>query len=147
MSKTFLTKLLLSLYLLATSVLWLLSNLVPETFGFFDAYWAVGLVSAGFGVVFLLKGIFKKGLVTIKWFFIALGAAFLVVALFAMFATLQLPNEFLKYIIAVIAASALVLGVIGTGGKKWDSGDNQKVGYKNYHQRKAEEEKQAKKDN
>ena len=33
-----------------------------------------------------------------------------------------------------------------TGGKKWDEGDNHKVGYKNYYQRKAEEERQTEKD-
>jgi hypothetical protein len=44
----------------------------------------------------------------------------------------------------VLVAAGIVLGIIGTGGKKWDTADNQKVGYKNYHQRKAEEEKNNK---
>ena len=43
-----------------------------------------------------------------------------------------------------MAALAIVLGIIGTGGKKWDTADNQKAGYKNYHQIKEEEEKQNK---
>ena len=37
--------------------------------------------------------------------------------------------------------AGIVLGVLVTGGKKWDEGDNQKVGYKTYRERKAEEEK------
>ena len=49
-------------------------------------------------------------------------------------------------IIALVAAVGLLLTILFTGGKKWDEGDNQKVGYKNYYERKAEEEKQAEKE-
>ena len=48
-------------------------------------------------------------------------------------------------IIAVVVTVALLLGFVAVGGKKWDQGDNQNVGYKNYYQRKAEEEKLAEK--
>ena len=40
----------------------------------------------------------------------------------------------------------LVLGILITGGKKWDEGDNHKAGYKNYYQRKEEEEKAKRKE-
>ena len=49
-------------------------------------------------------------------------------------------------IIAIVVTVALLLGFVAVGGKKWDQGDNQNVGYKNYYQRKAEEEKKAKED-
>ena len=54
---------------------------------------------------------------------------------------LALPENLILPIILVVLAAMLVLGVLITGGKKWDEGDNHKAGYKNYYQRKAEEEK------
>ena len=33
----------------------------------------------------------------------------------------------------------MFVGVFFTGGKKWDAGDNQATGHKDYHTRKAEE--------
>jgi hypothetical protein len=55
----------------------------------------------------------------------------------------------IRTLIVPIIVGVLILGIlvgyIVTGGKKWDGGDNQQVGYKNYHQRKAEEEAREKK--
>ena len=55
-----------------------------------------------------------------------------------------IKNELVLPIIAIIVTVALLIGVIATGGKSSDTGDNQKAGYKNYYQRKAEEEKKNK---
>ena len=146
MSKNFLFKLLVGLIILAAPVLWLLSLVIPETFGWFNASYAVAMVSAGIGVLLLLKGVFKKDNVIYKKANIWLGVGLLVVTLLSIASAIALPKNWIIPIICVLAALAVVLGIIGTGGKKWDTSDNQKVGYKNYHQRKAEEEKQQKKE-
>jgi len=43
-------------------------------------------------------------------------------------------------LICLIVALALFAGLFISGGKKWDLADNEKEGYKNYYERKAEEE-------
>ena len=63
-----------------------------------------------------------------------------VIAAISVIFALALPKSYIWPIIAVIIALAGVLSVLSTGGKKWDEGDNQKVGYKDYRTRKAEEE-------
>ena len=74
------------------------------------------------------------------------SAALLVVALVCLIFALALPENWILPLILILVGVMLVLGVLITGGKKWDTGDNQKVGYKNYYQRKAEEEKNKKND-
>ena len=144
MSKSFLYKLLIGLIILAGPVLWLLSLIVPSTFGWFNLAYAVALVSGGIGLLLLLKGVFKKDNIVFKKANIWLGMGLLVVTLLSIASAIALPDNWILPIICVMAALAIVLGIIGTGGKKWDTGDNQKAGYKNYHQRKAEEEKNNK---
>ena len=60
MSKNFLFKLLIGLVILAAPVLWLLSLVNSETFGWFNASYAVAMVSLGIGLLLLLRGVFKK---------------------------------------------------------------------------------------
>ena len=144
MSKNFLFKLLIGLIILAGPVLWLLSLILPETFGWFNLSYAVALVSGGVGLLLLLKGVFKKDNVIFKKANIWLGMGLLVVTLLSIASAIAIPDNWIAPIICVMAALAIVLGIIGTGGKKWDTADNQKAGYKNYHQRKAEEEKNNK---
>lgn len=144
MSKNFLFKLLIGLIILAGPVLWLLSLIIPDTFGWFNLSYAVALVSGGVGLLLLLKGVFKKDNIVFKKANIWLGMGLLVVTLLSIASAIALPDNWILPIICVMAALAIVLGIIGTGGKKWDTADNQKAGYKNYHQRKAEEEKQNK---
>lgn len=141
MSKNFLFKLLIGLIILAGPVLWLLSLIIPDTFGWFNLSYAVALVSGGVGLLLLLKGVFKKDNVVFKKANIWLGMGLLVVTLFSIASAIAIPDNWIAPIICIMAALAIVLGIIGTGGKKWDTADNQKAGYKNYHQRKAEEEK------
>ena len=47
-------------------------------------------------------------------------------------------------IISIVITVAFLITVLATGGKKWDEGDNHKAGYKNYYERKADEEKKEK---
>ena len=72
---------------------------------------------------------------------IFLGAALIVVAGVSVAFALALPESYIWPIIAVILTAAALLSLLATGGKKWDEGDNQRMGYKDYRTRKAEEEK------
>lgn len=143
MNKKFLFGLVVGVAALAAAVLWLLSVLVPDTFGWFSAGWAVVVISGAAGLSFVLKGVVVKESIVIKKFNIIFGAALLVVCFIQLAVELALPKNSVAPAITVIAVAALLLGYVVVGGKKWDSGDNQKVGYKNYYQRKAEEEKKA----
>jgi len=143
MSKDFLFKLLVSLIILAAPVLWVLSLTMPE-FSWFNLSYAVAMVSFGVGVLLILKGLFNKNSVVYKKMNIWLGLGLLIVTLLCIASAIALPENLIVPIIAVIVAAGFVLGILATGGKKWDTADNQKVGYKNYHQRKAEEEKNNK---
>lgn len=150
MSKNFLFKLLCGLVVLAAPVLWLLSLIIPETFGWFNASYAVAMVSAGIGVLLLLRGVFKKDNVIYKKANIWLGLGLLLVTLFSLVSAIAIPSNWIVPIVCIVLALGFVLGIIATGGKGWNVGDNEKVGYKNYYQRKAEEEKakeKEKKDN
>lgn len=147
MSKNFIFKLLVGLVILIAPVLWLLSMVVPDTFGWFNASYAVALLSAGVGVLFILKGAFKKDTGTFKKANIWFGIGLLVITLFSLVSAIAIPKNYIVPIICILVACGLVLGIIVTGGKKWDEGNNEKVGYKNYHQRKTDEEMAEKDDN
>lgn len=140
MSKHFFTKLLLALAWLAAAVLWLLSVILPERFGFFNLNWAIVIVCGTGGLALLLRGTFARKTGVLKKGDLFLGAGLLVIAAISVIFALALPKSYIWPIIAVIIALAGVLSVLATGGKKWDEGDNQKVGYKDYRARKAEEE-------
>ena len=144
MSKNFLFKLLIGLVILAAPVLWLLSLIIPETFGWFNASYAVAMVSAGIGLLLILKGMFKKDTTVYKKANIWLGLGLLIVTLFSIASAIALPKNWIIPIICIVVGLGIVLGILATGGKNWDTADNEKVGYKNYHQRKAEEEKKNK---
>lgn len=145
MSKNFLFKLLCSLIILAAPVLWLLSMVVPETFGWFNASYAVAMVSAGIGVLLLLRGVFKKGNVVYKKANIWFGLGLLLVTLASIASAIAIPENWIAPIVCIVIAAGVVLGILATGGKSWNVGDNEKVGYKNYYERKAEEEKAKRK--
>ena len=126
----------------AAAVLWILSLTVPETFGFFSLAWAGVLLCGGIGVIFLLNGIFQKNITTIKKLKIWFGVALLVCAVLCLVSAITIPENLVIPIIAVIVAVGFMITILATAGKKWDEGDNHKVGYKNYFERKKEEEKQ-----
>lgn len=141
MSKKLFVRLLVALSFLIAAVLFLLSVLDVEPFTDFSASWA-GVIFAGIsGLALLFSAIGTKNSVQLKKLQIALSAALLAVAALCLIFALALPENLILPIILVVLAAMLVLGVLITGGKKWDEGDNHKAGYKNYYQRKAEEEK------
>ena len=146
MSKKMLLRLLAVASFLVAAVLWLLSVLMEEQFGWFNLSWAVVVLAGVNGVALLLSAVFTKGVVPLKKMYLFASAALLIVAGVSIAFAIALPKNLIWPIIAVILAVMLVLGVLVTGGKKWDEGDNQKAGYKNYRQRKAKEEKENKQD-
>lgn len=144
MSKKILVRLLVALSFLAAAVFFFLSVLEVEPFTEFSASWA-GVIFAGVsGIALLFNAIGTKNSVTLKKLNVALSAVLLAVALVCLVSALALPQNWILPLILILVGVMLVLGILITGGKKWDEGDNHKVGYKNYYQRKAEEEKNKK---
>ncbi len=144
MSKKILVRLLVALSFLAAAVFFFLSVLEVEPFTEFSASWA-GVIFAGVsGIALLFNAIGTKNSVTLKKLNVALSAVLLAVALVCLVSALALPQNWILPLIFILLGVMLVLSVLITGGKKWDEGDNHKVGYKNYYQRKAEEEKNKK---
>lgn len=146
MSKKILVRLLVALSFLAAAVFFFLSVLEVEPFTEFSASWA-GVIFAGVsGIALLFNAIGTKNSVTLKKLNVALSAVLLAVALVCLVSALALPQNWILPLILILVGVMLVLGILITGGKKWDEGDNHKVGYKNYYQRKEEEEKAKKKE-
>ena len=143
MSKKFFLRLLSALSFLIAAVFYLLSELMPDQFGGYNLSWAVAIIAGINGAVCLLGGFFG-GNTVLKKFKVFAGTALLVICALCVVFALALPENLILPIIAVVLCVGMVLGVLATGGKKWDEGDNQKVGYKTYRDRKAEDEKKDK---
>ena len=144
MSKKLFVRLLVALSFLAAAVFFFLSVLEVEPFTEFSASWA-GVIFAGVsGLALLFSAIGTKNSTQLKKMQIFLSAGLLVVALVCLISALALPDNWVLPLILILLGVMIVLSVLITGGKKWDEGDNHKVGYKNYYQREAEEEKNKK---
>lgn len=141
MSKKMLVRLIVALSFLVAAVFYLLSVLDSERFGGFNLAWAGLIFSGASGFAFLLNALGTKNSVSLKKIYLLFATGLFIVAALCLISALALPKNLVLPIILVILAAGLVLGVLFTGGKKWDEGDNHKAGYKNYYQRKAEEEK------
>lgn len=147
MSRNFIYKVLGALVVLCAAVFWLLSITMPETFGDFSLAWAGVLLCGGLGAIMLIQGLFQKNNVSIKKFKVWIGVGLFIAAILCLVSALAIPGNLVLPIIAIVVAAGLMIAVFASGGEKWDEGDNHKVGYKNYHERKAEEEKQQQKEN
>jgi FtsH-binding integral membrane protein len=145
MSKKLIFKIVAALLLTAAAVVWLLSVLLPEKFGFINLSWVIAVAAGILGILFILKGVFEKNVGIAKKAGIFFGAALIVAAILALVGTF-IADKYVLPIIAIVISVAVLLSVIAVGGKKWDEGDNKKVGYKNYYQRKAEKEKEEQKE-
>ncbi len=143
MSKNFIFRFSMCLVAVAASVMWLLTVIpaTQEAMSWFSLGWAIMIISGFCGLMFVLRGLFGKSAGPVKKFYVYFGCGLIAVALFAMVGELAMPKQIVMPIIAIVVSVALMLGFLSVGGKKWDSGDNQKAGYKNYYERKAEEEK------
>lgn len=146
MSKKLLFKVLVCLTFVATAGVWLASKIFVEAFAGFNTTWLLGLLPGVLGVFFLLKGLFEKNVGIYKKFNIFFGAGLLIACMFAFVGTF-IEEQLVWPIIAVVVTVTVLLSIIAVGGKSWDEADNQKVGYKNYYERKAEKEKEEKKEN
>ena len=147
MSKRFLFRLLGVGILAVAAVFWLLKELDVEGFEKFNLAWAGVIVTAGWGTLEVLSTVLHKDDVTSKKLRVGLAVVLYVLTVLCLIFAIAMPKNVVLPLIAVIVAGGMVVSVLVTGGKKWDEGDNHQVGYKNYHQRKAEEEKAAKKEN
>lgn len=129
--------------LIAVSVLWLLSALMPDAFGEHSLSWLITIVAAGLGVLFIAKGILQKELISVRKFYVILGIVFIAAGVCALIGAFITAAVALPIIAIVICVGALIstLFVHSPDGRKWDAGDNQNPDYKNYRTRKAEEAK------
>ena len=126
MSKNLLFKVLVTLCFVAAAVLWILSaaDIIA-----INMSWAIAVFAFVLGALFIGKGLFSRNVGTFK--------------------KLKLVGTFIEEslvlpIIALIVTLAVLLCILATGGRKWDQGDNDNAGYKNYWQRKKEKEEQEK---
>lgn len=143
MSKNLLFKVLVLLCFAAVAVLWILSAAGIITI---NLAWTIAIFAFALGALFIGKGLFAKNVGTFKKMNILFGAALVVAGVLALVGTFIDKNLVLP-IIALIVIVAVLLCVLATGGKKWDQGDNENAGYKNYYQRKKEkEEKENRRD-
>ena len=147
MSRNLIYKVLGTLVVLCAAIFWLLSITMPETFGGFSLAWAGVLLCGGLGVIMLLQGLFQKNNVSIKKFKVWIGVGLIIGAILCLVSALAIPDSLVRPIIAIVLAAGLMIAVFASGGEKWDEGDNHKLGYKDYHERKKEEEKQQEKEN
>lgn len=144
MGRNFIYKILGALVFVVSAVLWILSLTVSEMFGFFNLAWAGVILCGGIGILFLLNGVFQKNITTVKKLKIWFGAGLLICAILCLVSAITIPKSLILPIISIVITVAFLITVLATGGKKWDEGDNHKAGYKNYYERKAEEEKKEK---
>ena len=112
MSKNFLFKFVLGLVVVVAAVLWLLSMLVEDTFGWFSLGWAITMIAGVFGVMFILRGLFSSTAGPIKKLYIYFGAGLLIAALFALIGEIALPGKLVMPIIAIVVTVALLLGFV-----------------------------------
>lgn len=141
MSKKILVKFFLVIAVLIVGILWLLSIVDPDLFGKFKFSYAIAIICGIWGLTFLAFGLLSKSNVLTKKMYFVLATGLLVGACFAIFASFGLEDKYVGVVVFIIVIAVLLFNILGSGGKSWDEGDNQKVGYKNYYQRKAEEEK------
>lgn len=142
MSKNLLFKVLVALCFVAVAVLWALS--VAEIITI-NLSWLIAIFAFALGALFILKGLIAKNVGTFKKLNILFGALLVVAGILALVGTF-IDTKLVLPIIAIIITVAILLCILATGGKKWDQGDNENAGYKNYWERKKEKEEQEKRD-
>ncbi|HIV64373.1 MAG TPA: hypothetical protein H9693_06395 [Firmicutes bacterium] len=140
MSKNLLFKVLVALCFVAAAVLWILSaaDIIA-----INMSWAIAVFAFVLGALFIGKGLFSRNVGTFKKLNILFGAVFVVAGVLALVGTF-IEESLVLPIIALIVTLAVLLCILATGGRKWDQGDNDNAGYKNYWQRKKEKEEQEK---
>ena len=142
MNRNFIFKVAVALCFVAVAVLWLLSELKVITV---DLTWTIALLAFALAAIFILRGLFSKTVGSAKKLWIVLGGALVVAGVIALMGSVISENIVFP-IIAIVITVVVLLCIFATGGKKWDEGDNTKVGYKDYWARKREQEEKEKND-
>ena len=140
MSKKILFKVAVALIFVAAAVVWLLSVLMPDSFAGLNLSWVIAAACGALGVLYILRGLFTKTLTFLKKAYIIVGSVFIVAGVLALVGTF-IEAKLVLPIIAIVLTVCGLLCILAVGGKKWDTADNQKVGYKDYRQRKKDGEK------
>lgn len=141
MNKNFIYKLLTAIVIVAAGVLWLLSEVIPDTFGWFNFAFATAIFCGGVGLLLVFKGVFKKNSESFKKANIWFGIGLLMVTAVSLVFAFALPKSYIAPIICIMIGFGFILAIVSTGGNNFDKGDNQKTDYKTYAQRKAESQK------
>lgn len=139
MAKKLIFKALIVLIFLAALTLFILGELMPESFGVFDLTVSLIILSAGLGVVSLIKAVISK----VNMYLIFAAILITGAAIFAALRYDVLPYENRWLYFPIGAGLLLVFLFIRYlfNIRKWDAGDNEKLGYKNFRVRQAEKEK------
>lgn len=140
MKKKSIFKILVALLFVVAAVVWLLSVVMPDKFKNLNLSWLIAAFAGALGLLFIIRGLFSKTIGGAKKFYIFVGAVLIIGGVLALVGTI-IDDKLVLPIIAVVITSAALLSVLAVGGKKWDTADNEKIGYKNYYQRKQDEEK------
>ena len=140
MSKNMLFKVVVVLCFLAVAVVWLLSalNIIQVNMS-----WVIAVFAFVLGGAFIIKGFVSKNVGLLKKLNILFGSALVGAGVFALVGTF-IDGAIALPIIAIVLIVAILLCILATGGKKWDQADNENVGYKNYWERKKEQEEKEK---
>ena len=109
MSKKILPGLLVALSFVVAAVLFLMSELEPENFGWFNLSWA-GVIFAGISGIALLFGALAQNSVVLKKLQLLLSGILLVVAAILVISALALPKNLVLPILLVVVSVLLVLG-------------------------------------
>ncbi len=141
MGRNFIYKIAGAFIIIIAALFWVLSIALPENFGQFSLAWAGVVICFGIGIIFLVNGCIQQNITTIKKLKIWFGVGLLIAGLLCLVSALAIPENLVIPIIALVVACGFMVTILATGGQKWDEGDNHKIGYKNYFERKKEEQK------
>ncbi len=144
MNKNFIFKVLAAVLFVVVSVLWLLSAVLPDAFGGLSLAWLIAIFAFGMGAIFIVRGVVDKELISLRKFYVGLGIVFVVAGVCALIGTVINSVSVALPAIAVALSAGALVSTLLVRGRKWDAGDNQQEGYKDYRQRKAEQEEAEK---
>ncbi len=141
MNRNIIFRVLVGVLFLTVSILWLLSAVLPETFGGLSLAWLIAIFAFGMGLLYIGKGILSKNIISIRKFYVFFGVLFVAAGVCALIGSVIKSVAVALPIVAIVLSAGLLISTLFVQGKKWDAGDNQEPGYKNYWERKAEKER------
>ena len=125
---------------LVAAILWLLSVVVADAFGWFNFAFFVAVVSFFWGIALLIDGVSLKDKDVVgKKARIILGALLGALGVVSLVFALELKENLIVPLIIIVVSCAAIIGVFAIRGEKWDKGDNEKEGYQTYLEKKEKE--------